>query len=71
MSLDNELATDVSDELIWDPKVDNAAIAAPARIAGSARMGNARVVAIGGASRSRTPPSPRRCRCRRSEASRR
>jgi osmotically-inducible protein OsmY len=30
MSLDNELATDVRDELFWDPKVDNAAIAVSA-----------------------------------------
>jgi osmotically-inducible protein OsmY len=30
MSWDNELATDVSDELFWDPKVDNAAIAVSA-----------------------------------------
>lgn len=30
MSLDNELAADVSDELFWDPKVDNAAIAVSA-----------------------------------------
>ncbi len=27
MSLDDDLAADVSDELFWDPKVDNAAIA--------------------------------------------
>jgi osmotically-inducible protein OsmY len=30
MSWDNELATDVTDELFWDPKVDNAAIAVSA-----------------------------------------
>jgi osmotically-inducible protein OsmY len=30
MALDNELAADVSDELFWDPKVDNAAIAVSA-----------------------------------------
>jgi osmotically-inducible protein OsmY len=30
MSLDNELTTDVRDELFWDPKVDNAAIAVSA-----------------------------------------
>jgi osmotically-inducible protein OsmY len=30
MSLDNDLATDVSDELFWDPKVDNTAIAVSA-----------------------------------------
>jgi osmotically-inducible protein OsmY len=30
MSLDNDLAADVSDELFWDPKVDNAAIAVSA-----------------------------------------
>jgi osmotically-inducible protein OsmY len=30
MSFDNELAADVSDELFWDPKVDNVAIAVSA-----------------------------------------
>jgi osmotically-inducible protein OsmY len=30
MSFDNDLATDVSDELFWDPKVDNAALAVSA-----------------------------------------
>ena len=30
MSLDNDLEADVSDELFWDPKVDNAAIAVSA-----------------------------------------
>jgi osmotically-inducible protein OsmY len=30
MSLDNDLAANVSDELFWDPKVDNAAIAVSA-----------------------------------------
>jgi len=30
MSLDNELTADVSDELFWDPKVDNTAIAVSA-----------------------------------------
>jgi osmotically-inducible protein OsmY len=30
MSLDNDLAADVSDELFWDPKVDNTAIAVSA-----------------------------------------
>ena len=30
MSLDNELTADVSDELFWDPKVDNAEIAVSA-----------------------------------------
>ena len=30
MSLDNDLEADVSDELFWDPKVDNEAIAVSA-----------------------------------------
>src|SRR6266404_511706 len=30
MSLDNDLTSDVSDELFWDPKVDNTAIAVSA-----------------------------------------
>jgi len=30
MSLDNDLATDVGDELFWDPKLDNSAIAVSA-----------------------------------------
>ena len=30
MSLDTDLTADVSDELFWDPKVDNAAIAVSA-----------------------------------------
>jgi osmotically-inducible protein OsmY len=30
MSLDNELAADVSDELLWDPKLDNSSIAVSA-----------------------------------------
>jgi osmotically-inducible protein OsmY len=30
MSMDNELAADVSDELFWDPKLDNSAIAVSA-----------------------------------------
>ena len=30
MSLDNDLAADVSDELFWDPKVDPEAIAVSA-----------------------------------------
>ena len=30
MSLDNDLTADVGDELFWDPKVDNTAIAVSA-----------------------------------------